>query len=255
MSPGTVMMRQCCCHYCYYCYYCCHYYYYCYYYYYYYNYYYYYFYYYFHHYNYYHYFYYHYYHYYYNCYYCYYYYCYYYYHRYCHCHCYCYYYYCCYCYRYHYHYHYYYYHYCYYFINIVTMEPYLDLVQNYRYRKAISSIRTSSHTLAVEYGRHHNIPLNMRLCHTCCMIDDEMHFIMNCKINQVERDILYSNIMQVDQSFVDLHAKISLFTCFRVEIHRFWPGLVNSFTSPCQHATSHNVDIHKRHYRLTPLMA
>ena len=87
-----------------------------------------------------------------------------------------------------------------------TMEPYLDLVQNYRYRKAISSIRTSSHTLAVEYGRHHNIPLNMRLCHTCCMIEDEMHFITNCKINQVERDILYSNIIQVDQSFMDLHA-------------------------------------------------
>ena len=41
-----------------------------------------------------------------------------------------------------------------------TMEPYLDLVQNYRYPKAISSIKTSSHTLAVEYGRHHNIPLN-----------------------------------------------------------------------------------------------
>ena len=38
------------------------------------------------------------------------------------------------------------------------------------------------------------------------MIDDEMHLIMNCKINQVERDILYSNIMQVDQSFMDLHA-------------------------------------------------
>ena len=38
------------------------------------------------------------------------------------------------------------------------------------------------------------------------MIEDEMHFITNCKINQVERDILYSNIMQVDQSFMDLHA-------------------------------------------------
>ena len=38
------------------------------------------------------------------------------------------------------------------------------------------------------------------------MIDDEMHFITNCKINQVERDILYSNIMQMDQSFMDLHA-------------------------------------------------
>ena len=88
----------------------------------------------------------------------------------------------------------------------VTMEPYLDLVQNYRYRKAISSIRTSSHTLAVEYGRHHNIPLDMRLCHTCYMIEDEMHFILNCKINQVERDMVYCNIMQVDQSFMDLYA-------------------------------------------------
>ena len=38
------------------------------------------------------------------------------------------------------------------------------------------------------------------------MIDDEMHFITNCKINQVERDILYSNIMQVDKSFTELHA-------------------------------------------------
>ena len=127
-----------------------------------------------------------------------------------------------------------------------TMEPYLDLVQNCRYRKAISSIRTSSHTLTVEYGRHHNIPLNMRLCHTCSMIDDEMHFSTNCKLNQVERDTLYRNIMQVDQSFMDLHATDKLFTCFRVEIHRFWPGLVNSFTSPCQHAASHNVDIQKR---------
>ena len=38
------------------------------------------------------------------------------------------------------------------------------------------------------------------------MIDDEMHFITNCKINKVERDLLYSNIMHGDQSFMDLHA-------------------------------------------------
>ena len=48
-----------------------------------------------------------------------------------------------------------------------TTEPYLDLVQNCKYRKAISSIKTSSPTLAVEYGRPHNFPLNMRLRHTC----------------------------------------------------------------------------------------
>ena len=38
------------------------------------------------------------------------------------------------------------------------------------------------------------------------MIDDEMHFIANCKINQVDRDIFYTKIMQVDQSFMVLHA-------------------------------------------------
>ena len=69
-----------------------------------------------------------------------------------------------------------------------TMGPYLDLVQNHRYRKAISSIGTSSHSLAVEYGRQHYIPLYMRLCHTCCMVEGEMHFITNCKINQVRTE-------------------------------------------------------------------
>ena len=73
------------------------------------------------------------------------------------------------------------------------MEPYLDLVQSYRYRKAISSIKNSSHTLAVEYGRHHNIPQNMRLCHTCYIVEDEMYFITICKINQIERGILVSS--------------------------------------------------------------
>ena len=37
------------------------------------------------------------------------------------------------------------------------------------------------------------------------MIEDEMQFSTNCKINQVEKDLLNCNIMQVDQSFMDLH--------------------------------------------------
>ena len=32
-------------------------------------------------------------------------------------------------------------------------------------------------------------------------------------------------------------------------------GHYQSYTVKCHHATSHNVDIHKRYYRLTPLMA
>ena len=40
------------------------------------------------------------------------------------------------------------------------MEPYLDLVQKYKYDKAISNFRTSSHTLSVEYGKHENTHYN-----------------------------------------------------------------------------------------------
>ena len=38
------------------------------------------------------------------------------------------------------------------------------------------------------------------------MTEDEMHFITNCKINQVGWDTLLCNIMQVDQPFMDFHA-------------------------------------------------
>ena len=88
-----------------------------------------------------------------------------------------------------------------------TMEPYLDLVQNHRYRKP--STVSEPVPILWQWNMEDSIRfhlINMRLCHTCCMVDYEMHFITNCKINQVERDILDSNIMQVDQSFMNLHA-------------------------------------------------
>ena len=96
-----------------------------------------------------------------------------------------------------------------------TMEPYLDLVQSYRYRKAISSIKNSSHTLAVEYGRHHNIPQNMRLCHTCYIVEDEMHFITICKINQIERGILVSSRKESQCGYTPLSACVIHVTTVR----------------------------------------
>ena len=48
-----------------------------------------------------------------------------------------------------------------------------------------------------------------------------MHFITNCKINQFEQDTLYCNMMQVDQSFMNLHG-LDKFTLFQVEIHLAW---------------------------------
>jgi len=87
------------------------------------------------------------------------------------------------------------------FKNEFQMEPYLDLVQNYKYRNALSCLRASSHTLSVEYGRHHDIPLNMRLCSCCLEIEDELHFVTNCKINLNERNSFYEKLVSIEPQF------------------------------------------------------
>ena len=60
------------------------------------------------------------------------------------------------------------------------IESYLVSVKNPRYRAAISKLRTSSHALEVERGRHTKpkTPLEERLCPNCHVLEDEQHFVM-----------------------------------------------------------------------------
>ena len=75
-------------------------------------------------------------------------------------------------------------------------EPYLYLVKEIKYRQAISRIQASSHTLAIERGRYTRpkTPVDQRLCTFCNNIEDEEHFLINCTINQPERNILFAKI-------------------------------------------------------------
>ena len=79
------------------------------------------------------------------------------------------------------------------------MEPYLSEVSNFRYRKSISKIRTSSHSLAIEKMRHSKniIPFGERLCH---LIEDEQHFLTSCVIYSEERKELYKNLGLLDRN-------------------------------------------------------
>jgi hypothetical protein len=85
-------------------------------------------------------------------------------------------------------------------------EPYLDLVEDQKYRIAISQIRTSSHTLAIERGRHERpkVPVEGRICSTCRVVEDEMHFITACINNRSERDHLYRKISNFNPQFLTL---------------------------------------------------
>ena len=65
---------------------------------------------------------------------------------------------------------------------IYETVPYLKLLYNAKYRNALAKIRLSSHSLAIETGRHNGIPRENRKCTLCNIndIEDEYHFIIIC---------------------------------------------------------------------------
>lgn len=60
------------------------------------------------------------------------------------------------------------------------LENYLVLVDDPAFRTCISKLRTSTHSLLIEKGRHLNIDRKDRLCPECRVIEDEEHFLFEC---------------------------------------------------------------------------
>ena len=82
-------------------------------------------------------------------------------------------------------------------------EPYLDLVREFKYRNALTKIRSSSHLLQIEHGRHTKpkIPRNNRLCLNCKTIEDERYFVMECPLYREERCVLLSKVSNNNPTF------------------------------------------------------
>jgi len=65
----------------------------------------------------------------------------------------------------------------------LEVESYLSNNKNGTLRKTLTRFRTSSHSLAIEYGRIQGIPRNERLC-LCCnqnLVETEFNFQNVCK--------------------------------------------------------------------------
>ena len=71
--------------------------------------------------------------------------------------------------------------YCF-FKNSFNLEKYLDVIKVSKFRIALTRLRTSSHNLKIESGRHHNIPRNERICENCNsgLVENEYHFLLIC---------------------------------------------------------------------------
>ena len=63
-------------------------------------------------------------------------------------------------------------------------QPYLEIVNIFKFCNAISKLRMPSHRLEIEAGRWvrvNRVPVNERKCILCNVMDDEYHFVLECQ--------------------------------------------------------------------------
>ena len=79
------------------------------------------------------------------------------------------------------------------------MEGYLLLSPNLKHMSTIARFRMSSHTLAIETGRHAKpkIPKEERKCRYCNLddVEDEKHFLLKCPLCNEERLSLFNSVV------------------------------------------------------------
>jgi len=78
----------------------------------------------------------------------------------------------------------------------IDFKAYLNVVNIPKHRIALSRLRTSSHHLAIETGRWHkpiSIPYSDRKCIVCDTLDDEYHFVIECKLLNDKRKLYIVN--------------------------------------------------------------
>ena len=71
------------------------------------------------------------------------------------------------------------------FYNVFTNFGFSDFLKHVnvkKYRIALTRLLVSSHRLNIETGRWSNIPRNERLCSICNKLEDEYHFLFECKL-------------------------------------------------------------------------
>ena len=67
------------------------------------------------------------------------------------------------------------------YISSFKLQPYLYTIKILKYRYAMPKLRMSSHRLHIETGRWIK-PRNERTRIYCNVIEDEFHFVLECKL-------------------------------------------------------------------------
>lgn len=103
------------------------------------------------------------------------------------------------------------------------LENYLIIIKDHALRTSMAKLRTSTHSLQIEKGRHVGLERDKRLCTKCNTLDSEEHFLFKCaKYNKMRAKYLdcpkLENLIDLynNGSEVDL-VKLARFinTCFK----------------------------------------
>ena len=106
------------------------------------------------------------------------------------------------------------------------VETYLEAVKNYRYRVAMLQLRTSSHTMAIEYGRHTRPKTEIQdhSCSSCHVLECERHFLIECNMNQAEGESLFSKLAHKFQNFTHVTDEGNSFSLCPTQTNNTWVG-------------------------------
>ena len=94
------------------------------------------------------------------------------------------------------------------------MGFYLENVNQFRYRNAITKFRVSSHALEIERGRHCGLSVEASVCGYCHCIEDENHFLFHCSIVKEARHLLNTRICSKYSHYTNLSDEQKMFFLF-----------------------------------------
>ena len=74
------------------------------------------------------------------------------------------------------------------------IADYLTTIRQRKYKIALTKLRVSAHDLNIETGRYTDLPRNKRLCNVCNLLEDEYHFLDDCRNNHSFRNQLLLDV-------------------------------------------------------------
>ena len=100
----------------------------------------------------------------------------------------------------------------------IKLEDYLKLTKKINNRQLLTKFRTSDHPLEIELGRYKKIPRHQRLCKTWKVLDDEIHFFLQCQINNNLRNVLINNIKNYNMTSIKRHTRYYSITLYLAQV-------------------------------------